>query len=289
MLTPKNADGLTALWSIKLPALISNDVALFSGIFMGLLIPKLLPNKSKEIAQFITKLTNIILSGIVFVIPLFILGFVIKMCHDGTIKHIVTDYAPVFALIALSQFFYIFFLFFTLNQFSLKNFFKNLKNMFPAVFSGFTTMSSAASMPLAIMGVKNNTKNKELASSTLPMTVNIHLIGDCFAIPILAYAILKGFNFPAPSLYEYMIFSVYFVLAKFSVAAIPGGGILVMLPVLEKYFGFSAEMLSLITALYILFDPVITSANILGNGAFAKIIDKIYSHSQKPVALQKNL
>ncbi len=34
-------------------------------------------------------------------------------------------------------------------------------------------------------------------------------------------------------------------------------------------------MLSLITALYILFDPFITSANVLGNGAFARIIDKL--------------
>lgn len=63
---------------------------------------------------------------------------------------------------------------------------------------------------------------------------------------------------------------MYFVLAKFSVAAVPGGGILVMLPILEAYLGLNGEMLSLITALYLLFDPVITCANILGNGAFAQ-------------------
>ncbi len=48
-----------------------------------------------------------------------------------------------------------------------------------------------------------------------------------------------------------------------------------MLPILDKYLGFNTEMLSLITALYILFDPFITSANVLGNGAFARIIDKL--------------
>jgi Na+/H+-dicarboxylate symporter len=47
-----------------------------------------------------------------------------------------------------------------------------------------------------------------------------------------------------------------------------------MLPILEHYLGFTGEMMSLITALYILFDPVITSANVLGNGAFAKMMDK---------------
>ena len=67
----------------------------------------------------------------------------------------------------------------------------------------------------------------------------------------------------------YLIFACYFVMAKFSVAAVPGGGILVMLPILERYLGFDATMLSLITALYILFDPIITCANVLGNGGFA--------------------
>jgi Na+/H+-dicarboxylate symporter len=146
--------------------------------------------------------------------------------------------------------------------------------MLPAVISGFTTMSSAASMPLTIIGVENNAKNKEVARVVVPSTVNIHLIGDCFAIPIFAYAILKSFGMSEPTLMNYLIFTFYFVLAKFSVAAIPGGGIIVMLPILERYLGFNAEMMSLITALYILFDPVITCANVLGNGAFALLIDR---------------
>ena len=80
-----------------------------------------------------------------------------------------------------------------------------------------------------------------------------------------------------PSLLNYLIFSMYFVIAKFSVAAVPGGGILVMLPIPKTYLGFNTEMMSLITALYLLFDPVITCANVLGNGAFAKLIDRCNS------------
>jgi Na+/H+-dicarboxylate symporter len=50
-----------------------------------------------------------------------------------------------------------------------------------------------------------------------------------------------------------------------------------MLPILESTLGFEADMLSLITALYILFDPIITSANVLGNGGFALVVDRIAS------------
>jgi len=152
---------------------------------------------------------------------------------------------------------------------------QSVKNMLPAAIAGFSTMSSAAAMPLTIIGAEKNCENKDLARSVIPATVNIHLIGDCFAIPIFAYAVLKNFGFAQPSEIGYLYFAVYFVLAKFSVAAIPSGGILVMLPILKDHLSFTPEMLSLITALYILFDPVITCANVLGNGAFAMILDKL--------------
>ncbi|MBI3236420.1 MAG: cation:dicarboxylase symporter family transporter [Chlamydiales bacterium] len=109
----------------------------------------------------------------------------------------------------------------------------------------------------------------------IPATVNVHLIGDCFAIPIFAFAVMKSFGVAEPHFLSYLIFACYFVLAKFSVAAVPGGGILVMLPILERYLGFDATMLSLITALYILFDPIITCANVFGNGGFAMGLSRI--------------
>ena len=97
---------------------------------------------------------------------------------------------------------------------------------------------------------------------------------------------MKSFGVADPSFLTYLPFAFYFVLAKFSVAAIPGGGIIVMLPILESKLGFTGEMASLITALYILFDPIITSANVAGNGAFAMLIHKITSYRKKKKTTQ---
>jgi Na+/H+-dicarboxylate symporter len=139
-------------------------------------------------------------------------------------------------------------------------------------------------MPLTMIGAEKNTKNSFLSRLIIPATVNIHLIGDCFAIPIFAFAVIKSFGAIEPTFFSYLIFALYFVLAKFSVAGIPGGGVLVMLPVLESHLGFTSEMSSLITALYILFDPVITSANVSGNGGFAMIINKLKFTAEKKAA-----
>jgi len=274
MISPKELVGLEPLWSLDLPKVIANDKAMFAGILLGIIASKLYKSAANTIAVYAEKYIGLLLKGFVYLIPLFVAGFVVKLQYDDVVKTIVKDYTTIFALIALAQFGYILLVYFLLNNGRIKEFANNIKNMLPAAISGFSTMSSAASMPLTIIGAENNAQNKDIARSVIPATVNIHLVGDCFAIPIFAYAVLKSYGMDEPSLMNYLIFAVYFVLAKFSVAAIPGGGIIVMLPILETYLGFNADMMSFITALYILFDPVITGANVLGNGAFAKMMDR---------------
>lgn len=274
MITPKATLSLNHLWSLNIPALIANDTAMLGGIIIGIIASKLFKDISLKVAGKIDIFTNYFFKTLIYVIPLFVAGFIIKLQHESLMMIIFKDYSIILLIIAIAQFSYISLLYFIFNNCKISNFLISIKNMLPACISGFSTMSSAASMPLTIIGVGNNAKNKSLANSIVPTTVNIHLIGDCFAIPILAYAVLKSFDIAEPNLLNFLIFSFYFVLAKFSVAAVPGGGILVMLPILQEYLGFNGDMMSLITALYILFDPVITSANVLGNGVFAKMAEK---------------
>jgi len=61
----------------------------------------------------------------------------------------------------------------------------------------------------------------------------------------------------------------------FAVSGIPGGGIIVMMPLLISILGFNPQMISMITALYLLLDCFGTSANVMGDGALVIMIHKI--------------
>lgn len=277
LILPNDLKELEPAWTFLLPKLIENDKAMLLGLILGVIVSLLQPGLASNISEKLEKIVGKILSSFATLIPLFVAGFVVKLQHEGIIMRIVQDYAFIFAVVALAQFTYILLLYFVINQFKMEKFLKSVRNMFPAMLTGFSTMSSVAAMPLTILAAEKNSDDPDLARSLIPATVNIHLIGDCFAIPIFAFAVLKNYGIEDPPFFGYLIFAFYFVLAKFSVSAIPGGGILVMLPILEAHLGFNADMLSLITALYILFDPVITSANVLGNGGFSMIIGKLNS------------
>ncbi len=281
LVTPDPNNDLVGTILFELPSIIPNHVAMFSAIILGLIVTNIEPKLAEKIGLILEKIVKKLLSAFSFLIPTFVAGFIVKLQYDGIVVQIVKDYTLIFGIVTFAQFGYIFFLYLVFNKFNVTRFIVSIKNMIPATLSGFSTMSSASSMPLTLVGTEKNAKNKNLVHTVIPATVNIHLIGDCVAIPCFAFAILNNYDMAQPDIYTYFIFTCYFVLAKFSVAAIPGGGIVVMLPILDQYLGFNTEMLSLITALYILFDPVITSANVMGNGAFAKIIDIVSSKETK--------
>ncbi len=273
--SPQESGGLIPAWQGSVPGVITNDIAMFSGLFLGLFLPRIMPQLAQRLSDLSEKVVSQMFKVLTCIVPLFIAGFVLKLSHDKVINTIAKDYARIFILVAVSVLSYILLIYFVSNRGVISRFIQSIKNMLPAAIAGFSSMSSAAAMPLTILGAEKNSKNPSFARLSIPTTVNIHLIGDCFAIPIFAFAVMKNYGMTEPLFYSYLIFALYFVLAKFSVAAIPGGGILVMLPVLESQLGFTAEMGSLITALYILFDPVITCANVLGNGGFAMALDRL--------------
>lgn len=272
---PSEGTELQPAWIVLLPKWVGNDHAMLAGLFFGIVLSFWKPLWATALSMRIDRIVSCFLKWFLCVIPLFIAGFVVKMYHDNVMMYIIQNYSIIFSLTACSVFVYIALIYALACRGRGLSFMQSLKNMVPAAIAGFGSMSSVAAMPLTLLGVEKNSKNPDLARSIIPVTVNIHLIGDCFAIPIFAFAVMKSFGVAEPVFLSYLIFAGYFVLAKFSVAAVPGGGILVMLPILEHYLGFDPTMLSLITALYILFDPIITCANVLGNGGFAMGLSRL--------------
>lgn len=270
-----NVKLLVPSWKFSLPKLINNEISVIAAVIIGSIIVFLIPKLGKKISKVLVRVIDFTLSKILLpVIPVFIAGFIIKLAHDQVLLPIIHNYLFIFLVIFSSSISYIvIWHLIILRCVGIKPL---LKNLTPPLVTGFSTMSSAIAMPLLILATEKSVKDRKIMQAVIPVITNFHLVGDCFAIPILALTIMSTFGHPFPDLYQYLMFSLYFVVTKFAVAAVPGGGILVMLPVLKSTLGFTDAMLSLITTLYIMFDSIITPINIFGNSALSMLIAKTY-------------
>lgn len=268
---------LSPSFEFHLPSIIKNDYALLSAILLVFLNNFI---KSQKLVSFSKKLNtyaNFALKKIILpILPVFVLGFIIKMQYEGTLSLMIREYSLILALIVVIAYGYMA----TIMVLLCKNFKSSLtkmKNLLPSVLIGVFSMSSAAAIPTTIVASEKNLENKKIARFVVPAAANMHLLGDCFAIPILACALMISFGHHYPTPLEYLIFSLRGVLAKFAAAGIPGGSAIIFAPILIDTFGFSTEMVTAFTTIYLIFDPIATSTNVFGHGMFALLFEKVYN------------
>jgi Na+/H+-dicarboxylate symporter len=286
-----NNEELMPLWHTSLPEWMPSNYALLCGFAFGFLstfMPTQISGKlnlkaSRFIDFFLNKL-------FIRLLPLFVLGFIIKMQYDGVLAKTLAYCLPLMLLISATYLLYIAFLFAVIANFNLPVWIKYIKNVIPVAVTGFTTMSSLATMPITINAAEKNTEDPNIARLIIPITANIHMIGLAINIPIMALSILLGFGYGLPAFTVYCTFAFYFILTQFAGAGAPGCGILLMIPLLEAYLGFTREMSALIIVLYVLFDAAETSANVLGNSALVIVVSKIYKAlNEKCIRTQDNI
>ncbi len=269
---------LIPTWKLNLPQLINTETALLVSIILGLFFafkPDNFVNSWSQKLNF--ALIHFFKKYFTPILPLFILGFLFKLEHEKILTELITSYGKIAGVFVGTQLFYIIAIYLIAANFNLITFWQQLKNMMPASITAFSTISSAATLPVTIICTEKNLKNPTFAEIIIPATCNIHSIGSAIGLPIIALATMHAFNLNLPEFKDFIVFACYYTLAKFSVAGVPGGVVVVVAPLLELYLGFTPEMIGIVTAVYLLFDTFGTMTNVTGNGAFAIVFSKIYT------------
>ena len=283
-LAPVHADAsreLMPMWKIPVPAIVSavfkNEYGLVLGVLSGVGLGYLKVKELSEVSDRLKLGASFILNKLFIpVVPFFILGFLLKMQHEGTLAYVLKQYGPVYLMIAGVQIVYMMTLFALGAKLNPKTWLEYLRNMLPPVITGVSTMSSAAALPFSLAAAEKNTRNPLIARSVIPSTVNINLMGDSLGVPLMIIATMVTFGIGIPPYSLFLTFAGYYVMYTFTVAAVPGATIIVMTPLIERLLGFNAEMVGLVTALYILYDAFGTMMNVLGNGAFVVLFNRIF-------------
>lgn len=267
---------LEPFFSFSLPALIRADHALFASIVAGIVIT-FIPFVFFEttISRLKNSLEKFFAHIFIPCLPLYIVGFLLKIQYEGVLVVLMENYGGAFVLIVALQLTCLFVWYLVAEGFAMSKAIIAIRNALASYITAFSTMSSTATVPVSIQCAEKNTQNAALSHMAMPVMANVHLLGDALSTPILALVTMLLFygKFPAFSLY--LIFAWKFCWSMFAVAGVPAGGIVVMIPVLQAYLGFTPEMISIMMTLYILLDSFGTAANVMGDGALVILVNKM--------------
>ncbi len=146
--------------------------------------------------------------------------------------------------------------------------------MMPAYFTALGTMSSAATIPVALQSIKKNGVKEEIANFTVPLCSTIHLSGSTITIVTCAVAVMAiSQGLTIPSLPEMLPFIFILGIVMLAAPGVPGGAVMSAVGLLGSMLGFDEAAIALMIALYIAQDSFGTACNVTGDGAITLFID----------------
>lgn len=269
-------DIIKPLLSFKLPALISAETSMLSAIIIGLFFSY---KRNAQVTLAAQRLKNtverILNTFFIPLLPFYVFGFLSKLAYEGTFHILFKSYGSAFVLIISMQLLYLMTMYFGVSGFTIAQTLQNIRNAIPSYLTAFSTMSSTASIPVTLRCAENNGVNSSLAHLAVPIAANVHLLGDAITTPILSLVTMFIFLGSVPTIGTFLMFVLYFCMAMLATSGVPGGGIIVVIPLLKSIFGFTPEMVSIITTLYLLQDCLGTAGNVMGDGALTILVDKV--------------
>jgi Na+/H+-dicarboxylate symporter len=269
---------LQPFFDVDLEPLIKMELAMFIALIIGLGIGLSGTQKYDAFFERYMRYSQSFFEKIFIpLLPIYVVGTILKIVHETEFKSLLPIFGSVILIIAITQITYISFLYFIGAGRNFSRMLIAMKNTLQSSIVGFSTMSSVVTMPITLEAAEKNIEDPTVARVAITTTVNCHVIGECISLPMIALAIFFVINGHFPDLSTYFVFAAWVAIAQFSGVAVPGGSIVVILPFLIKYLGFSDEMCSMTIALSIFMDPIGTASNVFGNGAFAMIINRMFS------------
>jgi Na+/H+-dicarboxylate symporter len=267
---------IVPLFNVCLPQLIRSEHAMVAAVLLGLLF-SVVRSKMVEQAVFKLKEALVVLLNytVIPLLPLYVLGFLLKIRHEGAFMPLMQQYGSAVVLLIALQTLCLIIYYWVATGFSATRAMRAINNALPSYLTAFSTMSSTATVPVSVETAVRNSGNRPLAHMAMPIMANVHLLGDSIGVPVLALTTLFLFHGCVPTVSVFLGFLLYFCTSMFAVSGIPGGGIIVMIPVLKSMLGFTPEMISIITALYLLLDSFGTAANVMGDGALVMMVNKM--------------
>jgi proton glutamate symport protein len=161
---------------------------------------------------------------------------------------------------------------------------KFIRDMFSAVATAFSTASSAATLPITMECLRENTVvSNKVASFVLPLGATVNMDGTALYEAVAAMFIAQAYGINL-SIWQQLVIMLTATLASIGAAAIPGAGLVTMVIVLRAV-NLPLEGIGMILAVDRLLDMLRTAVNVWGDACGTAIVARLEGEKLNGIVL----
>lgn len=262
------------IFQLDIPQIMSVMSALVFSILLGLAATW---NKAKVITSVLDEFQKIVLSVvskvIIPVLPVFI-GFTFcGLAYEGSITKQLPVFIQVIVIVLIGHFIWMTLLYFLAGIYSKENPLEIVKNYGPAYLTAVGTMSSAATLAVALSCArKSRPLRQDMVSFGIPLFANIHLCGSVLTEVFFCMTISKILYGEIPSIGTMVLFCILLGVFAIGAPGVPGGTVMASLGIITGILGFDDSGTALMLTIFALQDSFGTACNVTGDGALTLIL-----------------
>lgn len=263
------------VFTLDIPQIMPVMSALVFSMLLGLSAAW---TKAAAITSILEEFRQIVL-GIVTKIIIPILPFYIALTfcalsYEGTITKQLPVFLQVVLIVILGHDLWLTLLYAIGGLYSRKNPFEVLKNYGPAYLTAVGTMSSAATLGIALKCAKKSepTLRSDMVDFGIPLFANIHLCGSVLTEVFFVMTVSEILYGRLPSLETMVLFCLLLGIFAVGAPGVPGGTVMASLGLITGILGFDELGTALMLTIFALQDSFGTACNVTGDGALTMIL-----------------
>lgn len=263
-----------AVFQLDIPQIMSVMSALVLSVLLGLAaawtkaetITNVLEEFQKIVLQIVTRI-------VIPILPVFI-GFTFcALSYEGTITKQLPVFIKIVLIVMAGHFIWLALLYIVAGIYSKSNPLDVIRNYGPAYITAAGTMSSAATLAVALRCAKKSKPLREdMVDFGIPLFANIHLCGSVLTEVFFVMTVSQILYGTIPSAGTMVLFCVLLGVFAIGAPGVPGGTVMASLGLITGILGFDSTGTALMLTIFALQDSFGTACNITGDGALTMIL-----------------
>lgn len=263
------------VFELAIPQIMEVMSALVFSVMIGLAATW---TKAKTIIKILDEFQQIVLlivtKVIIPILPVFIAFTFCALSYEGTITKQLPVFIKVILIVMAGHYIWLALLYGLGGIYSGKNPWKVLKNYGPAYLTAVGTMSSAATLGVALKCAKKSEPElrDDMVDFGIPLFANIHLCGSVLTEVFFVMTVSKILYGKLPSVGTMVLFCLLLGIFAIGAPGVPGGTVMASLGLITGVLLFDDAGTALMLTIFALQDSFGTACNVTGDGALTLIL-----------------